>query len=72
MLKLSDYKLTERQIAFVYGSIKQGATYEALGEKYFVSTSVVKKDMATVCKRFGVKNREALRILLLQYKIEER
>lgn len=36
VLKLSDYKLTERQIAFVYGSIKQGATYEALGEKYFV------------------------------------
>src|SRR5574344_566190 len=70
-LKLSDYHLTERQIAFVSGSIKNGLTYETLGERYHVSTSVVKKDMAAACKLFGVTNREALRILLLQYKVEE-
>ena len=69
-LKLSDYELSERQIAFILGSIKQGETYEALGNRYHVSTSVVKKDMAAACKYFGVANREALRILLLQYKLE--
>ena len=69
-LKLSDYELTERQIAFIFGSIKHGETYEALGNRYYVSTSVVKKDMAAACKYFGVTNREALRILLLQYKLE--
>ena len=70
ILKLSDYELSERQIAFILGSIKQGETYEALGKRYYVSTSVVKKDMAAACKYFGAANREALRILLLQYKLE--
>ena len=69
-LKLSDYELSERQIAFILGSIKQGETYEALANRYYVSTSVVKKDMAAACKYFGVTSREALRILLLQYKLE--
>ena len=69
-LKLSDYELSERQISFILGSIKQGETYETLGNQYCVSTSVVKKDMAAACKYFGVANREALRILLLQYKLE--
>ena len=70
ILKLSDYELSERQIAFILGSIKDGQTYEALGNRYYVSTSVVKKDMAAACKYFGAANREALRILLLQYKLE--
>ena len=70
ILKLSDYELSERQIAFILGSIKDGQTYEMLGNRYYVSTSVVKKDMAAACKYFGVANREALRILLLQYKLE--
>ena len=69
-LKLSDYELSERQIAFILGSIKQGETYEALANRYYVSISVVKKDMAAACKYFGVTSREALRILLLQYKLE--
>lgn len=70
ILKLSDYEVSERQIAFILGSIKQGETYETLGKRHYVSTSVVKKDMAAACKYFGVANREALRILLLQYKLE--
>ena len=70
ILKLSDYELSERQIAFILRSIKHGETYETLGNRYYVSTSVVKKDMAAACKYFGVANREALRILLLQYKLE--
>ena len=70
ILKLSDYELSERQIAFILGSIKQGETYESLANRYYVSASVVKKDMAAACKYFGVANREALRILLLQYKLE--
>jgi len=67
-LKLSRYNLSERQQAFIIGSIKEGETYEVLAERYNVSISVVKKDMAAACKLFGVTNREALRILLLQYK----
>ena len=67
-LKLSRYDLSERQQAFIIGSIKEGEIYEVLAERYNVSVSVVKKDMAAACKLFGVTNREALRILLLQYK----
>ena len=47
-----------------------GKTYEELAIEYHVSTSVVKKDMAAACRLFGVANKEDLRILLLQYKIE--
>lgn len=69
-LTLSDYGLSERQVNFVKLCIENGLTYEQLSEKYHISTSVVKKDMASACKLFGVKNREALRVLLLQYKIK--
>lgn len=69
VLNLSDYGLTERQIMFILGSIKNGETYETLAEHCHVSVSVVKKDMAAACKIFGVTNREALRLLFLRYKI---
>lgn len=69
VLKLSDYGLTERQIVFVLGSIKNGETYEALAIRCHMSISVVKKDMAAVCKIFDVTNREALRLLFLRYTI---
>jgi DNA-binding CsgD family transcriptional regulator len=66
-LSLSRYGLSERQITFIHRCIDDGLTYEQIAEKYNVSISVVKKDMANACRIFGVKNREALRVLLLQY-----
>lgn len=66
---LSDYGLTERQINFVLDSLETTATYVELGKKYYTSPSAIKKNMAKVYKVFGVKNKEMLRVLLLQYKI---
>ena len=57
-------------IIFIQGTANGGKTYEELAAEYHVSTSVVKKDMAAACRLFGVTNKEDLRILLLQYKIE--
>lgn len=68
-LNLNDYGLTKRQIRFLILAIKEGLSYEQIGDANFISVSVVKKEMAACCKAFGVKNREALRILLLQYKL---
>src|SRR5574344_89373 len=67
VLSLSRYGLSERQIMFIHHCIDDGLTYEQIAKKYNVSISVVKKDMANTCRIFGVKNREALRVLLLQY-----
>ena len=69
-LRLSDYGISERQKFFIQGTVNGGKTYEELAAEYHVSTSVVKKDMAAACRLFGVTNKEDLRILLLQYKIE--
>lgn len=69
-LDLGRYGLSERQIAFIHAGIEKGLTYDELVAQFNVSTSVVKKDMAMACKSFGVRNREALRILLLQYRIK--
>ncbi|UTC61533.1 hypothetical protein E4O05_08200 [Treponema sp. OMZ 787] len=70
VLELEEYGISERQKDFILGSIMNGKTYEELSAEFHVSTSVVKKDMASACKSLGVANREALRILLLQYRIE--
>ncbi|MDY3887308.1 MAG: hypothetical protein SOZ24_08620 [Treponema sp.] len=39
-------------------------------KKFIVSESTVKTEMARIQKQFGVKNREDLRILLLQYELK--
>lgn len=70
VLRLSDYGISERQKFFIQGTVNGGKTYEELAAEYHVSTSVVKKDMAAACRLLGVTNKEDLRILLLQYKIE--
>ena len=69
-LRLSDYGISERQKLFIQGTVNGGKTYEDLAAEHHVSTSVVKKDMAAVCRLLGVTSKEYLRILLLQYKIE--
>lgn len=69
-LFLPDYGLTERQIKFLLLCINKGLNYETIADMHAVSVSVVKKEMAACCKAFGVKNREALRILMLQYQIK--
>ncbi|MCR4741604.1 MAG: hypothetical protein K5866_01865 [Treponema sp.] len=70
-IDLSDYGLTERQIKFLTTYLYKGKSYDQIARENFISLSVVKKEMAFCCKAFGVKNREALMILLLQYKIKK-
>ena len=69
-LSLSNYGLTERQKKFLLLVMNENLTYEKIANDCIVSLSIVKMEMAQVCKIFGVKNKEALKILLLQYKIE--
>lgn len=71
IVKLSDYKLTERQINFVYDYIMDNLTYNDLAKKYFVSLSTVKKEFADVYKILGVSKLSELKILLLQFKIQK-
>lgn len=66
---LEKYGLTKRQRNFLESCIKEGLSYEQISQKNNISISVVKKEMSACCKAFGVKNREALLILLLQYKL---
>ena len=70
-VKLSDYKLSERQRTFILEHIHNKLTYKELSEKYFVSVSTVKKIFADTFKVFNVSNIEELRLLLLQYQVED-
>ena len=64
------FGIFERQKKFLLLVMNENLTYEKIANDCIVSLSIVKMEMAQVCKIFGVKNKEALKILLLQYKIE--
>ena len=70
-ISLSDYNLNERQRTFLMEHIHNKLSYKELSEKYFVSISTVKKIFADIFKIFNVSNIEELRLLLLQYQVEE-
>jgi len=69
-LSLSEYGLTERQKKILLATMNTNQTYDMIAKDNYVSLSIVKLEMSQVCKIFGVKNKEDLKILLLQYKIE--
>ncbi|MBR1639888.1 MAG: hypothetical protein IJ688_10930 [Treponema sp.] len=66
---LSDLGLNERQQNFIFDILNSNSSYNDLSQKYYVSTSTVKKEMADAFRLVGVKNLEELRILLLQYRV---
>ncbi|MCR4954216.1 MAG: hypothetical protein K6A43_09095 [Treponema sp.] len=67
---LCDYDLNERQQKFIYDNLKLKSNYHDLSEKYFVSTSTVKKEMVDAFNKIGVTNLEELRLLFMQYDIQ--
>ncbi len=69
-LCLQELGLTERQCGCIKACLKGSESYKEIGERYCVSESAIKKEMADLFRFFGVKNREMLRILLSQYKID--
>ncbi len=69
-IMLSELGLNERQQKFIFDNLTSDASYAELSEKYYVSTSTVKKEMADAFRKIGVKNLEELRLLLLQYHIK--
>lgn len=69
-ISLSDYNLSNRQKEILSEYLKYGTSYKNLAQKFIVSESTVKTEMARIQKQFGVKNREDLRVLLLQYELK--
>ena len=68
---LSDYNLSKRQIKILQEYLKFGKSYKTMADEFFVSESIIKTEMSRIQRKFGVKNREDLRVLLLQYEISE-
>ena len=69
-INLEEFGLSERQIKFVKDYLKNKSSYKELSEKYFISTSTVKKDMNDVFTKFNVKNINELYLLLIQFEVE--
>ena len=70
-ISLSEYNLNARQVTFVMENLHNKLSYKEISDKYYVSISTVKKVFSEVYKIFNVSNIEELRILLLQYQVEE-
>lgn len=70
-IKLSDYKLNERQKTFIIENLHNNLSYKDLSEKYNVSLSTVKKEFSHIFDVFGVSKLEELHLLLLQFKVSE-
>ena len=69
VLNIKDYDLTERQQKLLIDFMHNNSTYRELSDKFYISVSTVKKDMAEILKLFGVKTNEELRQLLTPYEI---
>ena len=69
-IHLEEFGLSERQINLVKDYLINKTGYKELGQKYFMSTSTVKKDMNDVFKKFDVKNINELYLLLIQFEVE--
>lgn len=67
---LSDYDFSERQKKILLEYLKYGDSYKTIADKFFTSESTIKTEMSKIQKKIGVKNREDLRVLLLQYEIK--
>lgn len=70
VLNLKILNLTKRQTACIHYTMNTDKSYKKIADELFISESAIKKDMQDLFHLFGVKNREMLRLLLLQYKIE--
>lgn len=69
-IRLSDYGFTERQIKCAAYAIRDNMTYPKIAETMGISLSIVKREMAIVCRQFAVNNRDELYLLFIQYKVD--
>ena len=69
VLNLKEAGLSERQISCINYTLNTNYNYKKIAEELITSESTIKKEMQCLYKRFGVKNRELLRLLLVQYTI---
>lgn len=68
-LNLYAFNLTERQIEIILAYVNKSPSYKELAAKFFISESLVKREMSLIFKEFGVKNLVEFHSLLLQYNI---
>ena len=68
-LNLSELGFTDRQIQCIVFCQNQELTYKELADKLYTSESTIKAEMSKIYKKFGVKNREGLNLLLSRYEL---
>lgn len=69
VLNLKEMGLSERQISCIHYTLSTNFNFKKIAEELITSESTIKKEMQYLYKLFGVKNRELLRLLLIQYTI---
>lgn len=69
-IDLSTFDLSDRQIKILKDYMDNKLSYKEISEKYYISISTVKKDMADIFCKFNVKNINELYFLLSQFVIK--
>lgn len=69
-INLTDYGFTERQRKCAACAIRDNMTYPKIAEAMGISLSIVKREMAIVCRQFAVNNRDELYLRFIQYKVD--
>lgn len=69
-LNLQDFELTDRQVNILKVYINNPTNYKNIAEMFYLSKSLVKKEMVNICNCFGVQTIEVLSLLLQQYEID--
>lgn len=70
-LNLSELGFSERQKQCILSYQGELPTYKEVAERLLTSESTIKLEMSKIFKKFGVKNREELKILLSRYELYE-
>lgn len=68
-LNLYNFNLTQRQTDLAFEYFNKSSSYKELAAKFFISESLVKREMSLIFREFGVKNLVEFHSLLLQYKV---
>lgn len=69
-IDLVEMGFTVRQRQCAQYAIKDNMTYPKIAETMGISLSIVKREMADVCRQFAVNNRDELYLLFIQYKVD--
>ena len=68
-INIAECGFTERQLQILEAFLNENATYKELSDRFYISVSTVKKEMAYILHQFGISTSEELRKVFALYNV---